>query len=208
VRLNLLYWSGNLLTRILSWLFCRPRISGQENIPRKGGFILASNHISYYDPPLVGSWQRREVYFFAKKELFRNRLFGAIIRATNSLPVSRGAVDLKALKAAVEVIRAGFGLTMFPEGTRSRTDQFLAPKPGIGIIATRAGCPIVPVYIHGSNRLSDCVRGRDKMSISYGPPLSAEWVQSQGYGKEAYLKIATTVMERIGDLRSAVTEVK
>ncbi|MCD6249708.1 MAG: 1-acyl-sn-glycerol-3-phosphate acyltransferase [candidate division Zixibacteria bacterium] len=208
MRFNLVYWSGNLLTRILCLLFFRPRISGQDNVPRKGGFILASNHISYYDPPLVGSWQRREVYFFAKKELFRNWLFGAIITAANSLPVSRGVVDRKAIKAAVEVIQAGFGLTMFPEGTRSLTDQFLDPKPGVGIIAIQAGCPIIPVYLHGSNRLGDCFRGKDKLSVSYGSPLSAEWVRSQGSGKEAYLKIATTVMERISDLRSAVTDVK
>ena len=208
MRLKLLFWTGYSLSRILSWLCCRPRISGQENIPGQGGFILASNHISYYDPPLVGCWQPRELYFFAKKELFRNRLFGALIRAANSLPVSRGAIDRQALRAAVEVIQAGFGLTMFPEGTRSRTDRFLEPKPGIGIIATRAGCPIVPAYIHGSNKLSECLRGRVKMSISYGPPLTAEWVLAQGTGKEAYQKIATTVMARIGELRSGVTGVK
>ena len=208
MRFRPVYLGGFVFTRMLSWLFCRPRISGQENVPREGGFILASNHISYYDPPLVGAWQWREVYFFAKKELFRNRLFGAVITAANSLPVSRGVVDRQALKLAIGVIRAGFGLTMFPEGTRSKTDKFLDPKPGIGIIATRAGCPIVPTYIHGSNRLGDCVRGRAKMSITYGPPLSAEWVKAQGIGKEAYRKIAATVMERICDLRSAVTGVK
>jgi 1-acyl-sn-glycerol-3-phosphate acyltransferase len=186
----------------------RPRISGRENIPRTGGFILASNHISYYDPPLVGSWQRRELYFFAKKELFRNKLFGAIITATNSLPVARGTIDRQALKLAIGVIRAGFGLTIFPEGTRSHTDQFLKPKPGIGIIARGAGCPVVPAYIHGSNKLSDCFRRRERMSITYGEPLSAEWIVSQEEGKSGYFAIASAVMDRIARLRSQVTGVK
>jgi 1-acyl-sn-glycerol-3-phosphate acyltransferase len=208
VRLKLLYWAGYSLTRILSFIFFRPRISGRDNIPGEGGFILASNHISYYDPPLVGSWQRREVYFFAKKELFRNKLFGAIITATNSLPVSRGAVDRQALRLAIGVIRKGFGLTVFPEGTRSRTDQFLKPRPGIGIIARQTGCPIVPAYIHGSNKLSDCFKRRDRMSITYGEPLSAEWVTAQPADKSGYLTIAATVMDRIAQLRSQVTGVK
>jgi len=208
VRLKLIYWTGYSLTRLISWPLFRPRISGCEHIPTDGGFILASNHISYYDPPLVGSWQRRELYFFAKKELFRNRFFGAAIRAANSLPVSRGVVDRQALKLAIDVVKAGFGLTMFPEGTRSRTEQFLSPRPGIGIIATRAGCPIVPTYIHGSNKLRECFWGRDKMSITYGAPLTAEWVLSQGTGKKAYQQIAARVMERIAELRYQVTGVK
>jgi 1-acyl-sn-glycerol-3-phosphate acyltransferase len=156
----------------------------------------------------VGGWQRRELYFFAKKELFENRFFGAVIRATNTLPVSRGAVDRRALNLAVEAIQNGFGLTMFPEGTRSRTDQFLPPKPGIGIIATRAGCPIVPTYIHGSNKLSECFKRRERMSIAYGKPLSAEWVTSFPPEKESYKEIAQTVMQRITELKRQVTGVK
>lgn len=208
MRPNLLFWAGYGLSRMISWALFRPRISGRENIPRQGGFILASNHVSYYDPNLVGCWQPREVYFFAKKELFRNRLFGAMLRATNTLPVSRGVVDRQALGRAIEAIKNGYGLTMFPEGTRSTTDQFLPPKPGIGIIAINAGCPIIPTYIHGTNSLSDCFRRRDRMSISYGQPLSADWVRSLPPEKESYLEIARTVMERISQLRRQVTGVK
>ena len=208
MRFKPLYWTGYSIARVGSKLLFRLRASGQEHIPREGGFILASNHISWYDPPLVGSWQPRELYFFAKKELFKNPIFGAAIRSTNALPVSRGAVDRQALKMAIDAIQAGFGLTMFPEGTRSKTDQFLRPKPGIGIIATRAACPIVPTYIHGSNKLGDCFWGREKMSITYGEPLSADWVKSVSPDKEGFQKIAATVMERISELRSQVTGVK
>jgi 1-acyl-sn-glycerol-3-phosphate acyltransferase len=204
VRFNFAYWLVWSLTRIISKLFFRIRTGGQENIPSKGGFILATNHISYYDPPLVGSWITRELYFFAKKELFKNRLFGAIIRATNALPVNRQGVDRQAIRLAVDAIERGFGLTMFPEGTRSRTDNFLSPKPGIGMIATRAGCPIAVGYIHGSSRPGDCFRGRDRLSITYGETFSSDWVKSFPAIKEGYYQIAEAVMERIEQLKAGV----
>ncbi len=204
MRLRPFYWGGWFLTRVISKLFFRIRTNGQENIPRSGGFILASNHVSYYDPPLVGSWSKRELYFFAKEELFHNRLGGGIITRTNALPVKRGAMDRNAIRMAVDVIRKGFGLTLFPEGTRSRTDNFLSPKAGIGMIATRAKCPIVPAYLHGSNHPGDCFKGRQKLSITYGEPFSAEWVMSFPKGKEGYEQIAAAVMERIGQIKASV----
>lgn len=208
MKFGFLYSIGYWATRILSWLFFNPTVRGRENIPATGGFILASNHISYYDPPVVGSWQPRELYFLAKRELFKNKLFGGAISRTNALPVSRGAVDRQAIKLAVDAIKRGHGLTFFPEGTRSRTDDFLPPKPGIGVIASRAGCAIVPAYLHGTNKLKDCFRRRVRMSISYGEPIPAEWVRSQPQSREGYQKIADTVMERIAALRAQVADIK
>lgn len=204
MRFNIVYWIVWSLTRIISKLFFRVRVGGQENIPPKGGFIMATNHISYYDPPLVGAWVTRELYFFAKKELFKNRLFGAIIRTANSLPVNRQGIDRQAIRLAVDAIERGFGLTMFPEGTRFRTGNFLVPKPGVGMIAARAGCPIAVGYIHGSDRPGDCFRGRDRLSITYGETFSADWVKSYPASKEGYQQIAEAVMERIGRLKAGV----
>ena len=202
------YFAGYWLTRILSWLLFRPTIIGRENVPSHGGFILASNHISYYDPPLVGSWQKRRLYFFAKQELFRNPLFGAVLRACNSLPVRRGTIDRQAIGLAVETIHRGYGLAFFPEGTRSRTDQFLPAKPGVGMVARAAECPIVPAYLHGSNRLKNCLRRRIRFTIVYGEPISADWVKSFSSDKTGYQAIAEAVMERIAQLREQVMQVK
>lgn len=202
--MKILYYAGWSLTRLISKLVFRIKVTGQEHFPGTSGFILATNHISYYDPLLVGSWAPREVYFFAKQELFKNRIFGEIIRRTNALPVRRGTVDRQALEMSVDVITRGFGLTIFPEGTRSKKDGFLDPKPGIGVIATRAKCPIVPGYVHGSNKLSDCFWGRNHMSISFGEPFTAEWVASIPADREGYQQIAEAVMARIGELKAAV----
>ncbi|MBD3257500.1 1-acyl-sn-glycerol-3-phosphate acyltransferase [candidate division GN15 bacterium] len=199
--MKILYWLGWTLTRVLGTVLFRVRVRGRENIPKSGGFIMASNHISWYDPPLVGSFQRRELYFFAKRELFQNRLFGAIIEATNALPVARGKVDRKSLHMSLNVVKQGFGLTFFPEGTRAPKGRFLPARAGLGLLAAKAKVPIVPVYIHGSNDLKACFWGRDRMSITYGEPLSVEWQQQFAAGKEGYQALADGVMARIAGMK-------
>lgn len=200
--MKILYHTGKSLTWLIFKLLFRIRIRGKENIPAAGPFILATNHISYYDPPLSGSFIKREVYFMAKQELFKNKLFGGIIKRTNALPIRRGTVDRAALEMCLGVLERGDALTIFPEGTRSKTDKFLPAKPGIGMVATRARCPIVPAYIHGSNNLKACFFGRDRMSITYGKPIPAEEVARFGTDREGYQALAEAVMERIGALKA------
>ncbi len=202
--MKILYYTGWTLTRIISKLFFRIRIEGQEHFPRSGGFILATNHKSYFDPLLAGSWAPRQVYFLAKQELFRNPIFGWIITQTNALPVRRGTIDRHALELTAGVIRDGFGLTIFPEGTRSKSDDFLEPKPGVGMIAIQAACPIIPGYIHGSGCLKDCFWGRQRLSITFGEAIGADWVISHPPSKEGYLAVTEEVMARLRVLRETV----
>ncbi len=202
--MKILYYSGWLATRIITKLLFRIKISGQHHLPRTGGFILATNHRSYLDPLLAGSWSRRQVYFLAKKELFANRLFGWVITRTNALPVKRGSIDRNALKLCLDVISKGYGLTIFPEGTRAKDREFLEPRPGIGVIALEAKVPIVPAYINGSNRLKDCLLGRDRLAIYFGEPLPVDAITSSVAGKTGYIQIAELVMNRIKDIRAGV----
>lgn len=204
--MKILYYLGWSVTRIISKLVFRIKVSGQEHFPDSGGFILATNHVSYYDPLLVGSWAPRQVYFFAKQELFKNKFFGWVIRQTNALPVKRGVVDRQALQMSLDVIARGYGLTIFPEGTRSKRDGFLDPKPGVGLLAVKAGCTIVPGYVHGSNRLKDCFWGRQRMAISFGEPFPADWVTSFEGKDDGYQQIAAAVMGRIAELKAATLE--
>lgn len=206
--MKVLYYAGRTLTRVISTVFFSIKISGFENVPKTGGFILATNHVSYFDPLLAGSWAAREVYFLGKKELFDNPIVGWVISRTNALPVKRGTFDRHALELCVDVIRNGYGMTIFPEGTRSKTDSFLEPKPGIGMLAVAGKCPVVPAYIHGSNRLWDCLWRRQRLSITFGEPFSAEWVASHAAQKESYVAIAQAVMGRIGELKAHLLAVK
>ncbi len=199
--MKLVYYTGWTFFRSITKLLFRIKISGKENFPKTGGFILASNHQSYLDPPVVGSWAPRLVYFMTKAELFENKFLGWYLTNTNARPVKRGQMDRQAIKTTLDIIAEGHGITIFPEGTRSTTDQFLAPKAGIGMIAAKANCPIIPAYVNGFNRLKDCFFGKTRLSITYGEMIPAEWVMEQAKGKEGYNAIAQRVMLEIRKIK-------
>ncbi len=194
--MNWFFWIFWLYFNLLFFVF-RGKVFGRENIPESGPFILASNHISYYDPPLVGAGCKREVYFFAKRELFKYLPVRAFLVRVNAHPVSRGKFDRGAIESAIEILKGGNGLAVFPEGTRALKGEFLPVKPGVGMIARKAEAPIVPVYIHGSDRLWKCFFGRAKLRIIYGESLSKEYVTSFESDKESYRTISEEIMNRI-----------
>jgi len=199
--MHIMYNTGRAFFRIFFRLICGLRVSGLEHFPKTGGVMVASNHISYYDPPLVGSAMKRAAYFLAKQELFKNRFIGWVLRRVLARPVKRGSMDRRAMEMVIEWVNAGEVVTLFPEGTRSRTGAFLPPKAGIGLMAHRAKCPIVPVYISGSDHLKDCFKRRRRLTVRFGEPISPDWIAAQTVDKAGYEVIAQTVMKRIGDLK-------
>ncbi len=195
------YWTGWFLSRMLGIFGFHWKVLGREHVPKEGGCILAPNHRSHFDPPLVGSALSRQVYFLAKKELFGVPVLGWLIRRTNALPIKRGAIDRAAVQSCLEALHNGRLLTVFPEGTRSKSNEFLSPKPGIGVIARKAGVPIVPVYVENSNDLKSCLLFKRRLRITYGEPIMREKVMSYRDEKEGYLALAADVMARIVALR-------
>jgi len=145
-----------ITTRIVNFvwhLFFGFRVYNRENIPDRGGIIVASNHLTNYDPPLVGTavW-KREVFFFAKEELFViNPFYTWLLKYFNAFKVSRTGIDKKAIRHTEQLLRRGLCVIMFPEGTRSRKGVFLDFKSGVGYIAARANVPVIPAYLHGVN---------------------------------------------------------
>lgn len=185
------------LIRSFLVLYCRLQVKGKENIPSDGGMIIASNHIAAGDPPFVGSSLEREVYFLAKRELFRNPLLGTLIKNVNAIPVNRGVFDRKALGRSEEILRKGFGLVLFPEGTRSKTGELGRGKPGVGMLARHAMVPIVPAYIKNSNRFLRLPFTGKRLTISFGEPLTPEWLSKISEDKEGFRAIVREVMKRI-----------
>ena len=116
--MKLHYRIGWLLALGLARLLWGFRVTGRERVPRSGPVVVASNHISNWDPLLVGLACPREVHFLAKRELFENRAFAALIRAYNAIPLDRDGSDRKALRLARRILGDGRALLMFPEGTR------------------------------------------------------------------------------------------
>lgn len=201
-RMKWFYFLVSSLVRNLSRFLWRLTWEGVENIPREGGVIIAGNHISWYDPPFVSVSSPREVNFMAKRELFSIPILGFLIRNLNAFPVSRGKYDRQALENAIEVLKKGEALIVFPEGTRSRKKgEFLPPKPGIGVLAKEGGVPIVPAYISGSDELTKVFFSFGRVKVIFGPPIPREWVMSIPEGKPGFSQIAEEVMRRIGELK-------
>ena len=166
------------VSKYLLWLFFRAGfgldVRGQEHVPRRGAFILASNHLSYLDPPLLGAVCQRRLSFMARANLFAQPLLGAFLRAVHVIPLQRGEGDLGAIREAVRQLRQGDAVAIFPEGGRQFSGQLGRAKRGVGLLAAAADVPIVPVLVQGtfqalppgSHRLH-----RAKIRVAFGPPI-------------------------------------
>ena len=198
------YYIACLIIKMFLKIFCRFKSIGTENIPKSGGVIVASNHTAYFDPPFVGAICTRESFYLAKVELFSNALLGWLIGKYNAIPVNRGAFDRKAITKAVELLKGGKALLLFPEGTRSRDGSFLEPKLGVGMIALEAGVPIVPAYISNSGKLWDCFLRRKKLIIGFDWPIGKSWLDEVPKNKEGYKSIGQEIMRRIGMIKEKI----
>jgi len=185
-------WVAALGLARLLWRF---RVRGAERIPLDGPVVIASNHISNWDPVLVGLGCPREVSFLAKEELFRNPLLAWLIRAYNAIPVRREASDTQALRLAISVLRDDGAILMFPEGTRSRDGTIGRAKEGVAFLATKAGANVVPAFITGSNALGSAFAGRRRLGVAYGEPI-------RGDADGSVAGLTERIMESIAALRA------
>jgi 1-acyl-sn-glycerol-3-phosphate acyltransferase len=200
-HIPLVYRICRFLLKVWMVLWCRFETRGEEQVPPEGGCILASNHASFLDPPLVGcNLSHRFIRFMGRDTLFRNPLFHWWGSQVGVVMLDRTKGDIGAMKAALGVLKAGGILCLFPEGTRTRDGRLQPAKGGIGFLIAKARVPVVPVYVQGSYqaypRGARWVRP-SKISVYYGAPMQpAEWADL-AQSKEGYARIAGLVMDRI-----------
>ena len=199
-------WYAFILTlaRGILWVIAPRRVIGAENIPRDRSFILASNHFSFFEPPILAVSCPRELHFFAKQPLFDIPVFGALIRSVGAIPIRRGSTDVTGLNHAVETLRQGGSLVIFPEGGRNKSGRLKEAKGGIGYLALETGVPVVPAYVRNSNRMLNCLLRKAKITVAFGPPLEPDPEVWNLERKEAHRRIGRSVMDRIALLEDEV----
>jgi glycerol-3-phosphate dehydrogenase (NAD(P)+) len=188
----IVYWLVRGLFQPFFHLYFRLSRIGREHIPESGPVIFASNHRSFLDPFVIATIARRPMYYVAKRELFRNRLFAWWLNSLGAFPVDRGAGDAEMIKTAKAILDRGDSVLIFPEGTRIRPGALGRPKRGVGRLALETGAPVVPVAVFGTEAIRKGWRIRPhKVRIRIGPALTFPRVES------ASPQLATAVTDRI-----------
>ncbi len=200
---SFVYWFCHTAIRVLARLVFGLRIHFHPAARLRGSVLVAANHISGLDPPLVGSCVPFETWFLAKVELFKNPALGALIHRFNGIPIRRGTADFETLDRAVEELRKTHNVLMFPEGTRHKPGTLGDPRWGFGYVALAAGRPIVPLFVRGTRDGRPRGLRREPMEVWIGPPFRLEAVETADHA--AYKEAARLAMDRIAAmmLRSA-----
>jgi len=189
---SFLFYIGRFLFKIMFVFLFRCKSEGKENIPENTGVIIAPNHISFFDPPLTGSFMDKDLYFMAKQELFKIPVLGFLIKRTNAFPVKRGMQDMSAFRNAFALLENKKALLMFPEGTRSKDGNIGQAKAGVGMVACIAQVPVIPVKITNTNNMKKF----KKVTIKYGKPV----YPPKTYSKDDYLVFSQKILHEIQKL--------
>jgi 1-acyl-sn-glycerol-3-phosphate acyltransferase len=203
--LNPYYWVGYHLTKLLARIFFRLRVVHRERMINHGPVILASNHQSFLDPPLVGSVSDRAVYFLARRTLLDGWFLGWILPKLNVIPVdSEGGKDRTALKALIRILRAGQGTLVFPEGQRTPHGNLQPAQPGLGLVIAKTLAPVVPMRVFGAYDAWPIQKKwprPGRITIVVGEPIFFTAQEVETGGKELYQRISQRVMDAIAALQ-------
>src|SRR5262245_44681701 len=207
--MNFWYFLGWTGFRAMYATYFRWRVFNPERVPLRGPVILASNHASFLDPPLVGAGVRRAINYLARDTLFRFPGVGWLLRRWNSVPVDRDGHGAAGLKAILDRLLAGGAIILFPEGTRTRDGKLQPARSGIGLTVIKSTAPVVPVRVFGTfeafGRHMRFPRPR-RIAVKYGLPMLFEQLRAEAKEctkprlKEIYQQVADEIMATITKL--------
>lgn len=191
------------LARVVAWICFRYRVEGE--IPRTGGLLIAANHASYFDIPLLGCGMPRRAWYLGRNDLFPIPVLNGILRALGWIPVRLGRLDREAFGKAINLIRAGHVVVIFPEGGRSQDGHLRPPKAGIGVIVSQTGCPVVPAYLKGTFDVLPAGARWPRLrqvTVRFGAPIQFETgkQKERAETKQFYQQVSRTVIEHIAAL--------
>lgn len=182
--------------------YLRGKVEGTEHIPRKGAFVVVSNHASNFDPVLLSAAVQRPVAYMAKEELFEVPIFKQVIELYGAYPVKRGAVDRNTIKAALKYLENGWGVGVFMSGTRTPDGKIVDPKPGAALIAAKAQVPLLPVSLWGTHSIEQAGKKLPQatpVTIRIGALISPPVSTKRGE-LDRVTEVCTTAINQLHDL--------
>lgn len=198
------YGFFHYLSQNIHAMWFRGEVAGTENFPASGPFLIASNHASHLDPPLVGSQIAKQMRFFGRKSLWNNKLIGWWLDQVESIPVERDSGDVGAIKKVLQALKEDRAVVLFPEGTRSPDGRLQKPKAGVGMMACKSGVPVVPCRVFDSfaafPKGSALPRFGTPVTVVFGAPIPASEYDDPTLGKARYETAAQRIMDRIAAL--------
>jgi 1-acyl-sn-glycerol-3-phosphate acyltransferase len=201
--MNVYYWVGYNLSRLVGRMFFRLRIIHRERMIQTGPVILAMNHQSYLDPPLAGIACDRAIYFLARRTLMDLPLFRWLLPKLNVIPVNQEGIDRSALKALIRVLKSGNAALVFPEGARTLDGNLQPAQPGVGLVIAKTLAPVVPMRIFGAHEALP--RGGGGLhfvpiTVVIGEPICFTEADLQFSGEDLYGRLSQRVMDAIAAL--------
>jgi 1-acyl-sn-glycerol-3-phosphate acyltransferase len=181
----------------------RYRAIGTEQIPKNGGLLIAANHASFLDIPLLGCGIPRRVAFLGRQDLFPIPGLNGVLQWLGWIPIRHDKLDRTGFKRAIELIKRGRAVVIYPEGTRTRTGHLMPGKPGIGTIVAETGCQVLPAYIEGTYEALPINSWRltfHPVQVTFGIPIDFTTEVKTLARKDLYRHVSRTVMERIAEL--------
>lgn len=186
------------LAKVVVKAMYRVEYIGLENVPKEGGYVVASNHVSFFDPVIIGASGMRRVHCMGKVELFEKPLLGWLLVHLNAFPVKRGQSDKSAVEYAIDCVKQGENIGIFPEGTRAKDYKPGQGKAGVALISKATGADIIPVAIYsGGQKLSPF---KTKVVVRFGEVIKYEDL-GLAKGTSSELREATRkIMAKITEL--------
>ncbi len=187
---KIIYFLAYYIMNLYFKLIRRWEVKGRSNLPEDGSLIVMANHISGFDPPIVGCVLNRQVFFMAKEELFKNSFWGWFFRKIGVFPVRRGKPDLSAIKRALRILKSGNVLGLFPEGTRHEPGNMGKVKLGAVMLALKSESSILPIGIKN-------VKNNKRLKVSIGKPFTLDKYYNKKLSREEREKVGEYIKEKI-----------
>lgn len=205
--MNFWYWAGHTLAKLFGKLVCDYRVQNAEALEQvEGGMIIASNHVSFIDPPFIGAAYKQPIYYFARKTLFDHPVSNFLFSRVNAIPVNQDKPELSILKKVIALLKADEKVLIFPEGERSQTGELRREgEPGVGMIVTKSKVPILPIRLFGAEKVLP--RGSNKIkrhpvTLVVGELIDvSDLLEDKSLStKDRYQAISNRIMEEIAKL--------